>query len=142
MDQFSVTERTKLRDASGKVIGIVTTRANGDSVLRDLSNRFVGAYNRRTDETRDRTGKLVGKGNILAMLLREGFGSDSSRGRGGSRGGDDGGGSNDARDSEPAFSVAQRNFQQGRGGSEEPGRNPNTLARSNQGPKDAGRGMD
>lgn len=141
MDGFSVTERTELRDETGRVIGITTARANGDITLRDLTNKYVGTYSSRKNETRDRRGKLVGRGNLLSMLLREGFGTDASSGRGGSRGGDSGGGANDARDSEPAFSVAQKNFQQGRGGSEEPGRNPNPLATSNQGPRQTGRGM-
>lgn len=139
MDQFAVAERTELRDARGQIIGILTARANGDVVLRDTGNTYVGSYNRRTNETRDRSGKLVGKGNLLAAMLREGFGSDASSGRGGSRTGSEGG-ANDARDAE-THSLAQRDFLSQRGGSEEPGRNPNPIAQANRGPRQTGRGM-
>lgn len=140
MDQFSVTERNELRDERGRVIGITTARANGDIVLRDVTNAYVGAYTSRTNETRDKRGHLVGKGNLLAMLLKEGFGSDASSGRGGSRTGGEGG-ANDARDAELTHGVAQRDFAVARGGSEEPGRNPNPRARANAGPRNVGRGM-
>jgi hypothetical protein len=38
---------------------------------RDASGRLKGTYNPKNNETRDRSGKLVGKGNMLAMLITD-----------------------------------------------------------------------
>ena len=105
MDSFSVMEKTELRDRAGKVLGLVVARPDGTQILRDRSNAFMGSFDKRSNETRDRRGKLVGKGNLLALLVKENLGTDASL----DPGGDERGGSED-----------------------EPQRNPNPDARSNQ----------
>jgi hypothetical protein len=102
MDAFSLMEKTELKDRSGKVIGLVVARPDGTQILRDRANAFMGSFDRRTNETRDRRGKLIGKGNLLALLIREALGTDASL----EPGGDD--------------------------SLDDPPRNPNPHARSNQ----------
>ncbi len=110
MDSFSVMERSELKDPSGRVIGLVVARPDGTQVLRDRSNAYMGSFDKRSNETRDRRGKLIGKGNLLALLVREALGTDASL--------------------EPTDDDE-------RGGSDdEPQRNPNPLARSNQDAED------
>lgn len=57
-----------LRDASGKEIGRISTIGN-DIVLRDATGTEVGRYDTKADTTKDRRGKIVGRGNSLTMLL-------------------------------------------------------------------------
>ncbi len=57
-----------LRDASGKEIGRVV-KSGVDLVLKDRSGRELGRYNEKTDVTKDRDGKIVGRGNLLTFLL-------------------------------------------------------------------------
>lgn len=102
MDSFSIVERTELRDRSGKVVGLVTARPDGTQILRNAANAFMGSFDRRTNETRDKRGKFIGKGNLLALLVKEALGTDASL----EPGGDD--------------------------SLDDPPRNPNPYARSNQ----------
>ena len=59
----------ELRDKSGHLLGKIKSLSNGRLELRDASGRLLGHYDPKTDQTRDHTGKLVGKGNLLASLL-------------------------------------------------------------------------
>lgn len=57
-----------LRDRYGKLYGII--RDEGDKlVLYDRIGRFLGSYVKVADETRDRFGRVVAKGNWLSALL-------------------------------------------------------------------------
>ena len=57
-----------LRNASGKQIGRIT-QAGRKLILRDPSGKRKGSFDPVTNETRDTSGRLVGKGNLLSMLL-------------------------------------------------------------------------
>ncbi|OFY63262.1 MAG: hypothetical protein A3H98_07975 [Bacteroidetes bacterium RIFCSPLOWO2_02_FULL_36_8] len=59
-----------LKDRHGKIIG----RIKDDISRRNLEilnvyGKRLGTYNPRTNETRDFRGKIIGKGNLLTMLL-------------------------------------------------------------------------
>lgn len=53
----------ELRDRIGNLRGRIRTLSGGKLELRDRT------YNPKSDDTRDRTGNLVGRGNVLATLL-------------------------------------------------------------------------
>lgn len=57
-----------LKDKSGRVIGRIDEEG-GKYVLKDRSGKRLGYYNPKTDKTFDKSGKSVGKGNLLDALL-------------------------------------------------------------------------
>jgi hypothetical protein len=59
---------TELKDKSGFLIGKIHDLANYLE-LRDKQGYVKGRYSKSTNETRDHSGMLVGKGNLLSMLL-------------------------------------------------------------------------
>ena len=58
-----------LKDRAGRLIGKIKIRNDGKMEIRDRNGRLKGTYNPKTDQTRDKNGKLVGKGNLLTTLL-------------------------------------------------------------------------
>ena len=58
----------ELRDKSGRLLGKIKESGN-KLELRDASGRLKGTYNPRSNETRNSSGRLVGKGNMLTALL-------------------------------------------------------------------------
>uniref|UniRef100_A0A831ZIT9 Uncharacterized protein n=1 Tax=Desulfacinum infernum TaxID=35837 RepID=A0A831ZIT9_9BACT len=60
----------ELRDKNNRLLGKIRTLPNGKLELRDASNRFKGTYDPKKNETRDHRNRLVGKGNLLPMLLK------------------------------------------------------------------------
>lgn len=59
----------QLRDRLGRLIGTIRTNPDGKMELRDKLGSFKGTYDPKNDETRDRLGRYVGKGNLLVTLL-------------------------------------------------------------------------
>lgn len=59
-----------LRDETGRLIGRVFQDAGGVLIARDSTGKNVGEYDPSTDTTRDRTGRVVGRGNLLASLVK------------------------------------------------------------------------
>lgn len=57
-----------LRDRNNQLMGKIS-EVNNKLVLRDKNGLLLGYYDKRTDKTRDRNGRLIGKGNLLTMLL-------------------------------------------------------------------------
>jgi hypothetical protein len=58
-----------LRDRTGKLIGRIHTHSSGKLELRSAAGKKLGTFDPDTNQTRDHSGKLIGKGNILASLL-------------------------------------------------------------------------
>ena len=58
-----------LKDRSGKIIGKIHTLSTGKLELRSPSNKKLGTYDPDTNQTRDHANRLIGKGNLLTMLL-------------------------------------------------------------------------
>jgi len=58
-----------LRDNHGRLIGRIKGISNGKFEIRDHTGRLKGRYDAKTNETRDDKGRLVGRGNLLTMLL-------------------------------------------------------------------------
>jgi len=60
----------QLRDKMNRLIGTIKTHSDGKLEIRDDMNRLKGTYDPKSNETRDDMNRSVGKGNLLAMLLR------------------------------------------------------------------------
>ncbi|MBV9962038.1 MAG: hypothetical protein JO072_07295 [Parafilimonas sp.] len=58
-----------LRDRTGALLGTIETKSDGKQELRDRTGSLKGVYDPKSNQTRDRTGSLVGSGNLLTSLL-------------------------------------------------------------------------
>lgn len=58
-----------LRDRQNRLLGTIKHRPDGRQDLYGATNRLLGTYFPRTNETRDAANRLVGWGNLLASLL-------------------------------------------------------------------------
>jgi hypothetical protein len=58
----------ELRDRSNKLLGRIK-EVGGKLEIRDASNKLKGRYDPKTNQTRDYSNRLVGKGNLLTILL-------------------------------------------------------------------------
>ncbi|ODT21112.1 MAG: hypothetical protein ABS35_18265 [Kaistia sp. SCN 65-12] len=62
--------REVIRDRRGVVIGVIERhRLVGKLIARDRHGTVVGVYEERSRTTRDRHGRLVGRTNLLPLLL-------------------------------------------------------------------------
>jgi len=62
-------KRDEIRDRQGRLIGTIIYRRDGVREARDRQWRLLGTYNPKSNETRDRLGKLLTKGDTLSVLL-------------------------------------------------------------------------
>lgn len=60
-----------IREFSGKVIGYIETKPNGDKVVRDFYRRLLGTYNKKLNVTKDFYGRTIARGDLSSMLLRK-----------------------------------------------------------------------
>lgn len=60
----------RIQDWTGKVIGKLETKSNGDKVLYDFYGRKLGEYIKSSDATFAFAKGKVGKGDILMTLLK------------------------------------------------------------------------
>ena len=58
-----------LRDFSGRILGSIDTKPNGDAIAYDFYGRIVGKYNKIYNKTYDFYGRIIGEGNLLAGLV-------------------------------------------------------------------------
>jgi hypothetical protein len=58
-----------VRDKKGYLIGMIFTMADGRKIFRSGRGKMLGIYYPKTNETRDHTGTLVGRGNLLTSLI-------------------------------------------------------------------------
>lgn len=58
-----------LRDRQNRPLGTIKHRPDGRQDIFSPANRLLGSYFPRTNETRDASNRLVGKGNLLTSLL-------------------------------------------------------------------------
>lgn len=59
---------TILRDDSGKELGRIM-RSGGQFILRDKTGAELGRFDPVTQITKDKNGKIVGRGNLLSFLI-------------------------------------------------------------------------
>lgn len=60
-----------IREFSGKVIGYIETKPNGDKVVRDFYRRLLGTYNKKLNVTKDFYGRTIARGDLSSMLLKK-----------------------------------------------------------------------
>lgn len=58
-----------IKDFYGKIKGSYETLSDGTILLRDFYGRMKGKYDPKQNVTRDFHGRVVARGNNLAMLL-------------------------------------------------------------------------
>lgn len=58
-----------LRDRQNRLLGTIKHRPDGRQEIYSPSNRLLGSYFPRTNETRDAANRFVGRGNLLTSLL-------------------------------------------------------------------------
>jgi hypothetical protein len=58
-----------LRDRTGRILGWYDDGTAGKIYLRDWMGRICGWYEPKTNYTRDKQGRIVGRGNLLTTLL-------------------------------------------------------------------------
>lgn len=57
-----------LRGRDGRLIGRIAD--DGNSLrIKNRDGKYLGYYNKKTDQTHDRDGRLVGYGNLLTTLI-------------------------------------------------------------------------
>lgn len=61
--------RVEVKDFRGKIIGFVDEKYNGDKEVFDEYGRRLGFYDKATDYTKDRGGRLIAKGDQTSMLI-------------------------------------------------------------------------
>ena len=59
----------ELRNKNNKLLGKIHTLSNGVLEIRDATNKLKGKYDPKTNQTRNASNSLVGKGNLLSSLL-------------------------------------------------------------------------
>ena len=62
-------DKQVLRDSHNRQIGVIETDSKGIQAIRTMSNKKLGTYNPKTDQTRDTANHLIGKSNLLVTLL-------------------------------------------------------------------------
>jgi len=58
-----------LRDKKGVVIGKICTTNKGLLEIKDAKGVYKGAYDPKTNKTKDAKGTMIGSGNLLTTLL-------------------------------------------------------------------------
>jgi hypothetical protein len=61
--------RQVIRDRYSRTLGEIRTASTGRLEARDRYGRLLGTYDPKRDETRDCSGRLLAKGNILSALI-------------------------------------------------------------------------
>lgn len=57
-----------LRDASGKEVARIV-KVKNNFILKDPTGRELGRYDENSSITKDRNGRVVGRGNLLSHLI-------------------------------------------------------------------------
>ena len=60
-----------IREFSGRIIGEIETKPNGDKIVRDFYGRILGQYRAQLNITTDFYGKTIATGDASAMLLKQ-----------------------------------------------------------------------
>jgi hypothetical protein len=61
--------RDEIRDRQGRLIGTIVQRRDGVREARNRQWRLLGTYNPKSNETRDRVGELLTRGDTLSALI-------------------------------------------------------------------------
>lgn len=59
----------QIRDKQGRLLGRIREVSSGRHEARDASGRLLGTYDPKSDQTRDPSGRLLAKGDVLGGLV-------------------------------------------------------------------------
>jgi hypothetical protein len=62
--------REMIKDHNGKTLGYMEIYSDGKAELRDSNSVILGKYTNIDNLTRDTSGKVIGKGNMLMSLIK------------------------------------------------------------------------
>jgi hypothetical protein len=62
--------REIIEDHNGKTLGYMETYSDGRAELRDSNSVMLGKYTKVDNLTRDTSGRVIGKGNMLMSLIK------------------------------------------------------------------------
>ncbi len=62
-------ETTTIRDVSGKIIGYIYIKENGDKTVKNVSGKILGYYYAERNVTTDISGKILSRGDTSSALL-------------------------------------------------------------------------
>lgn len=65
------TQRQVLKNFSGKIIGFIDIKSNGDQELKNYSGKILGTFVKGGNVTRDFSGKILFQGNALTALIAQ-----------------------------------------------------------------------
>lgn len=60
----------QLRDPAGRMIGRIRINPDGARAIYDPAGRLLGKYDSASNTTRDVTGRIIGRGDLLVKLLK------------------------------------------------------------------------
>ncbi len=60
---------TPLRDFYNRIIGYIIEDEDGNKTILDFYRRKLGTYNKASNLTRDFYNKIIGRGDLSAMLI-------------------------------------------------------------------------
>ena len=63
--------KTPIREFSGNIIGWLEDDGEGNQLVRSFTGNILGFYRKSEDKTRDFYGRIIGNGNLLALLLKQ-----------------------------------------------------------------------
>ncbi|MBQ8840544.1 MAG: phage gp6-like head-tail connector protein [Clostridia bacterium] len=58
-----------IKDWTGRIIGYIETKPNGDKVVRAFSRRILGYYYKNRNVTTDFYGRVLAQGDCCGMLI-------------------------------------------------------------------------
>ena len=61
--------REPIKTYTGKVLGYIETRSNGDKVATTFTGKILGYYRANIDATTDFTGTVLSRGDITSSLI-------------------------------------------------------------------------
>ncbi|HET6385550.1 MAG TPA: hypothetical protein VFJ58_19320 [Armatimonadota bacterium] len=61
----------ELRDRAGRLIGKIRATNSGRLEGRNAAGQLKGTYDPKSDTTKDHTGRTIGRGNLLAVLITQ-----------------------------------------------------------------------
>lgn len=65
----SIVSKDRIKDWTGRVIGVIETDKDGNKVVKDFYGRIKGRYNKKADVTTDFYGRRIAKGDQCGLLL-------------------------------------------------------------------------
>ena len=62
-------EKIIIRERNGKFKGTIEIDPNGNKRARDTAGRYLGCYDAKNNWTKDRSGKVIARADILVSLI-------------------------------------------------------------------------